>query len=97
MAGPHLYLTWTAAEQVAWATAMLTGPSDAPDMDTLIHKCSAMTKSQVSTAASAWVSPVDGARSATAGSKADSVAWNASVGDLTTSNPSSGEWIQRLT
>ena len=39
--GLHIGSTWTPAQQIAWAGAMLTGPSDAADMDTLIQKASA--------------------------------------------------------
>ena len=39
--------TWTAAQQLAWAGAMLTGPSDAADLDTLIQKSSALTDAEV--------------------------------------------------
>ena len=49
--------------------SMLTGPSDAEDLDTLIQKSSAMTDAEVPTTTSAWVSPIDGSRSATAGAK----------------------------
>ena len=61
--------TYTAAQQIAWAGAMLTGPSDAADLDTLIQKSSALTDAEVPTATAAWVSPVDASRSALAGSK----------------------------
>ena len=88
--------TWTAAQQIAWATAMLTGPSDAADLDALIQKSSALTDTEVPTTTSAWVSPVDGARSALAGSKAASARWNAGVGDLTAFNPGNGAWIAGL-
>ena len=89
--------TWTAAQQLAWAGAMLTGPSDAADLDTLIQKSSALTDAEVPTTTSAWVSPVDGARSATAGAKVASGRWNTAIGDLTTFNPGNGAWIEELT
>ena len=89
--------TWTAAQQIAWAGAMLTGPSDAASMDLLVQKASALTDAEVPTTTSAWVSPVDGARSATAGSKAASARWNTAIGDLTTFNPGNGAWIEELT
>ena len=89
--------TYTAAQQIAWAGAMLTGPSDATDLDTLIQKSSAMTDAEVPTTTSAWVSPVDGSRSATAGSKVASDRWNSGIGDLTNFNPGNGAWITDLT
>ena len=88
--------TYTAAQQIAWAGAMLTGPSDAADLDTLIQKSSALTDDQVPTTTAAWVSPVDASRSALAGSKVASERWNASIGDLTTFNPGNGAWIADL-
>ena len=88
--------TYTAAQQIAWATAMLTGPSDATDRDTLIQKSSALTDDQVPTTTSAWVSPVDASRSTLAGAKVASGRWNASIGDLTTNNPGNGAWIEEL-
>ena len=88
--------TWTAAQQIAWATAMLAGPSDAADLDTLIQKSSAMTDAEVPTTTSAWVSPVDGSRSATGGSKVASDRWNTSIGDLTNFNPGNRAWIEGL-
>ena len=84
--------TYTAAQQIAWATAMLTGPSDAADLDALVQKASAMTDAQVPTNTSAWVSPVDASRSALAGSKVASERWNASIGDLSVFNPGNGAW-----
>ena len=89
--------TYTATEQIAWATAMLTGPSDAEDLDTLIQKSSALTDAEVPTTTAAWVSPVDGSRSATAGSKVASGRWNAGIGDLTNFSPGNGSWITDLT
>ena len=88
--------TYTAAQQIAWATAMLTGPSDAADLDTLIQRASAMTDTEVPTTTSAWVSPVDGARSATAGAKTASGRWNTAIGDLTAFNPGNRAWIDSL-
>ena len=89
--------TYTAAQQIAWATAMLAGPSDAADLDTLIQKSSALTDADVPTTTSAWVSPVDVSRSILAGSKEASARWNAAIGDLTTFNPGNGAWIEELT
>ena len=89
--------TYTAAQQIAWATAMLDGPSDAEDLDTLIQKSSALTEAEVPTTTSAWVSPVDGSRSATAGAKEASARWNAAIGDLTTFNPGNRAWIEDIT
>ena len=89
--------TYTAAQQIAWATAMLTGPSDATDRDTLIQKSSALTDTEVPTTTSAWVSPVDASRSTLAGSKVASARWNASVGDLTANSPGNGAWIESIT
>ena len=89
--------TYTATEQIAWATAMLDGPSDAEDLDTLIQKSSAMTDAEVPTTTSAWVSPVDGSRSATAGSKTASDRWNTSIDDLTNFNPGNRAWIEDIT
>ena len=88
--------TYTAAQQIAWATAMLTGPSDAADLDALVQKASAMTDAQVPTTTSAWVSPVDASRSALAGSKVASERWNASIGDLSVFNPGNDAWIEEL-
>ena len=51
--------SYTAAQQIAWATAMLAGPSDAADLDTLIQKSSALTDDEVPGGSAAWVSPVD--------------------------------------
>ena len=77
---------------------MLTGPSDAADLDTLIQKSSAMTDTEVPTTTAAWVSPVDASRTATAGSKAASARWNAGVGDLTAPfSPGNGAWIENIT
>ena len=87
--------TWTAAQQIAWATAMLTGPSDAGSMDLLIQKASAMAAGEVPTTTSSWVSPTDASRSTLAGSKAASALWNAAIGDLTTFNPGNRAWIDR--
>ena len=89
--------TYTAAQQIAWATAMLTGPSDAASMDLLVQKASALTDAEVPTTTAAWVSPVDGARSATAGAKTASGRWNAAIGDLTTFNPGNRAWIEDIT
>ena len=89
--------SYTTAQQIAWAAAMLDGPSDAADMDTLIKKAAAMTDAEVPTTTSAWVSPADGARSATAGSKAASARWNAGIGDLTAFSPGNGAWIENIT
>ena len=89
--------TWTAAQHIAWAAAMLDGPSDAADMDTLIKKSSAMTDAEVPTTTAAWVSPVDGSRSATAGSKAASARWNSGIGDLTAFTPGNAGWIENIT
>ena len=89
--------TYTAAQQIAWADAMLTGPSDAADLDTLIQKASALTDAEVPITTSAWVSPVDGARTATAGSKAASARWNSGIGDLTAHSPGNGAWIEDIT
>ena len=88
--------TYTAAQQIAWATAMLTGPSDATDRDTLIQKSSALTDDQVPTTTSAWVSPVAASRSTLAGSKVASARWNTAIGDLTTFNPGNRAWIDSL-
>ena len=88
--------TWTAAQQLAWAWAMLTGPSDAADLDTLIQRASAMTDAEVPITTAAWVSPVDGARSATAGAKVASGRWNTAIGDLTAFNPGNRAWIDSL-
>ena len=88
--------TYAAAQQIAWATAMLDGPSDAEDLDTLIQKSSGLTDAQVPSEAVAWVSPVDGSRSATAGAKTASGRWNTAIGDLTTFNPGNGAWIDSL-
>ena len=82
--------------EIAWAGAMLTGPSDAADLDTLIQKSSALTDAEVPTATAAWVSPVDASRSALAGSKVASGRWNAGIGDLTVHNPGNGAWIQDI-
>ena len=87
---------YTAAQQIAWAGAMLTGPSDAADLDTLIQKASALTDAEVPTGVSAWVSPVDASRSALAGSKAASGRWNSGIGDLTAFSPGNGSWIAEL-
>ena len=89
--------TYTAAQQIAWATAMLAGPSDAADLDTLIQKSSALTDDEVPGGSAAWVSPVDVSISTLGGSKADSARWNAAIGDLTTFNPGNGAWIEELT
>ena len=89
--------TCTAAQQIAWATAMLAGPSDAADLDTLIQKSSALTDADVPTTTSAWVSPVDVSRSTLAGSKEASARWNAAIGDLTTFNPGNRAWIEDIT
>ena len=89
--------TYTAAQQIAWAGAMLTGPSDAADLDTLIQKSSALTDDQVPTTTAAWVSPVDASRSTLAGAKAASARWNTAIADLTTNNPGSGAWIEDIT
>ena len=86
----------TYTQQIAWAGAMLTGPSDAADLDTLIQKSSALTDAEVPTATAAWVSPVDASRSALAGSKVASGRWNAGIGDLTVHNPGNGAWIQDI-
>ena len=88
--------TYTAAQQIAWAGAMLTGPSDAADMDLLIQKSSALTDAEVPTTTSAWVSPVDASRSATAGAKVASGRWNSGIGDLTAFSPGNGKWIEEL-
>ena len=88
--------TYTAAQQIAWAGAMLDGPSDAADLDALIQRSSAMTDAEVPTTTSAWVSPVDASRSALAGSKVASARWNAAIGDLTANNPGNGAWIEEL-
>ena len=89
--------TYTATEQTSWAQSMLTGPSDAVDMDTLIQKSSGLTDAQVPSEAVAWVSPVDGSRSATAGAKTASGRWNTAIGDLTTFNPGNRAWIEDIT
>ena len=89
--------TYTGPQQIAWATAMLTGPSDAADLTALIQKAHALTDAQVPSESFAWVSPIDASRSALAGAKADSARWNTSVGDLTTSNPGGQAWIEELT
>ena len=89
--------TYTAAQQITWATAMLTGPSDAADLDTLIQKSSGLTDAQVPSEAVAWVSPVDGSRSATAGAKTASGRWNTAIGDLTAFNPGNRAWIADIT
>ena len=88
--------TYTAAQQIAWAGAMLTGPSDAADIDLLIQKSSALTDGEVPTTTSAWVSPVDASRSATAGAKEASARWNSSIGNLTAFSPGNGKWIEEL-
>ena len=88
---------YTAAQQIAWAGAMLTGPSDAANQDALIQKSSAMTDAQVPTTTSAWVSPVDVSRSTLAGSKEASARWNAAIGDLTTFSPGNRSWIENIT
>ena len=88
--------TYTATEQTSWAQSMLTGPSDAVDMDTLIQKSSGLTDAQVPSEAVAWVSPVDGSRSATAGAKTASGRWNTAIGDLTAFNPGNRAWIDSL-
>ena len=75
---------------------MLTGPSDAATLDILIQKSSAMADAEVPTTTSAWVSPVDGSRSATAGAKTASGRWNTAIGDLTAFNPGNGAWIDSL-
>ena len=89
--------TYSAAQQIAWATAMLAGPSDAADQDTLIQKSSALTDDEVPGASASRVSPVDESRSTLAGSKEAFARWNASIGDLTTFNPGSGAWIEDIT
>ena len=89
--------TYTAAQQIAWATAMLAGPSDAADLDTLIQKSSALTDDEVPGGSAAWVSPSDESRSTLAGSKEASARWNAAIGDLTTFNPGNGAWIENIT
>ena len=89
--------SYTAAQQIAWATAMLAGPSDAADLDTLIQRASAMTDAEVPITTAAWVSPVDGARSATAGAKTASGRWNTAIGDLTAFNPGNRAWIENIT
>ena len=86
----------TAAQQIAWAGAMLAGPSDAADLDTLIKKSSAMTDAEVPTTTSAWVSPVDGSRSALAGAKVASGRWNSGIGDLTAFTPCNRAWIENI-
>ena len=88
--------TWTPAQQIAWAGAMLTGPSDATSMDMLIQKSSALSDAEVPTTTSAWVAPADGARSTLGGAKAASARWNTDVGDLTIFNPGDGRWITTL-
>ena len=88
--------TYTAAQQIAWAGAMLTGPSDAADLDTLIQKSSALTDDEVPGGSAAWVSPVDVSRSTLAGSKEASARWNTAIGDLTTFNPGNGAWIENI-
>ena len=88
--------TYTAAQQLAWAGAMLTGPSDAGDLDTLIQRASGLTDAQVPSEAVAWVSPVDGSRSATAGAKTASGRWNTAIDDLTAFNPGNRAWIDSL-
>ena len=88
--------TWTPAQQIAWAAAMLDGPSDAADIDTLIKTSSALTDAQVPTTTFAWVSPTDGERSALAGSKAASARWNSGIGDLTAFSPGNGAWIENI-
>ena len=88
--------TYTAAQQIAWAGAMLAGPSDAADLDTLIQKSSAMTDAEVPTTTSAWVSPVDGSRSALAGAKVASGRWNSGIGDLTAFTPGNRAWIENI-
>ena len=89
--------TYTAAQQIAWATAMLAGPSDAADLTTLIQKSSALTDDEVPGASAAWVSPSDVSRSTLAGSKEASARWNAAIGDLTTFNPGNRAWIETIT
>ena len=89
--------SYTAAQQIAWAGAMLTGPSDAADLDALIQKSSALTDDQVPTTTAAWVSPVDASRSTLAGAKVASERWNASIGDLTAFSPGNGAWIENIT
>ena len=89
--------TWTAAQQTAWAAAMLDGPSDAADMPTFVKTCSAMTDAEVPTTTSAWVSPVDGSRSTTAGAKVASARWNSGIGDLTAFTPGNAGWIENIT
>ena len=89
--------TYTAAQQIAWASAMLTGPSDVADLDTLIQKASALTDAQVPTTTAAWVNPSDVSRSTLAESKTASARWNSGVGDLTTFSPGNGAWIEDIT
>ena len=89
--------TYTAAQQIAWAAAMLDGPSDAADTDSLIKTASALTDAEVPTATAAWVSPVDASRSTTAGSKAASARWNAGIGDLTAFSPGNSGWPESIT
>ena len=89
--------TYTAAQQIAWASAMKIGPTDAADLDMLIIKSSALTDAEVPTETSAWVSPVDTSRSALAGSKVASARWNTAVGDLTEFSPGNGAWIEDIT
>ena len=89
-------VTWTPAQQIAWAAAMLDGPSDAADLNTLIKTCAALTDAEVPTTTAAWVSPVDSSRSATAGSKAASARWNSGIGDLTAFSPGNGAWIENI-
>ena len=88
--------TYSGAEQVAWATAMLTGPSDAGSLYLLIQKSSGLTDAQVPTTTFAWVSPTDGSRSALSGSKVASARWNMGIGDLTAFTPGSNGWIENL-
>ena len=92
--------TYTAAQQIAWATAMLTGPMTPRAWTLLITEGQRLDRcGSEPTTTSAWVSPVDGsfcARQRRARRLPAFGRWNAAIGDLTTFNPGNRAWIEDI-
>ena len=67
--------TLTAAQQVAWATAAMLGPTDGESAKALVRVAHGLTDEQVPRAAFAWANPEDAVRVALSGAEAGASRW----------------------
>ena len=96
--------TWTAAQQIAWASAMARGASDGATVQEFYQSAHAIDENEVPQEACAWANPNDARRVTVSQARSMSTKdtqgtpwFDAQEADLTMSDLGNGAWIEAIT